>query len=147
MRWIVSDDVYAETWRNLLEYSNVELALDAIERRHGPSQGAQRSNYLKQASQARVCALQAKEYFDAARSSTVFTSANHAYYGAASIASLMMLILGTGKNSLDSLRKDKKNNHHGLLFSTSCTKAQAPSGTNLLEMSFAEIAANGHFRN
>lgn len=122
MRWIVTDNIYADTWRNILEFANIDLALDAIQRRHGPAQSkSQKANYLKQAEHVRVCALQAKEYFDAARSSSLFTSPNHAYYGAVSLASLCMLLLGDGRNSLDFLRSDKRNNHHGLDLKIGCT--------------------------
>ena len=122
MRWIVTDDIYAETWRRLLEFANIELTMDEIARRHGKAiTKSQTDNYKKQATQARVCALQAKEYFDAARSSTLFTSPNHAYYGAVATASLMMLIFGDGQKSLDVLRADNRNNHHGLDFTTGCT--------------------------
>jgi hypothetical protein len=30
MRWIVTDNIYTETWRHLLEYSNIDLTMDAI---------------------------------------------------------------------------------------------------------------------
>jgi len=148
MRWIVTDNIYAETWRNILEFANVDLTLDAIQRRHGAAQSSgQRANYLKQAQQARVCALQAKEYFDAARSSSLFTSPNHAYYGAVSLASLCMLLLGDGTKSLDYLRADNRNNHHGLDLKLGCSSRTATSGVTLLQQTSAEVLKHGHFSN
>lgn len=148
MLWIVTDDIYAETWRRLLEFANLDLTVDQIEKRHGkPSSKSQVENYKKQARQARVCVLQAKEYFDAARASSLFTSPNHAYYGAVALASLMMLILGDGKHSLDVLRSDNTNNHHGLDFTTACTAKTAPDGLKLLEESRVTVCTHGHFAN
>jgi YaaC-like Protein len=148
MRWIVTDDIYVETWRRLLEFSNFELAFDEIVRRHGtPMTKPDRENKSKQAKQARVCVLQAKEYFDAARSSSLFTSPNHAYYGSVALASLMMLILGDGTRSLDYLRLDNKNNHHGLNLTTGCSANMATKGLALLERTQVEILKFGHFAN
>lgn len=148
MRWTVTDNIYAETWRQLLEYANLELTTDAIIRRHGPPRStSQRTNYEKQATQARVCVLQAKEYFDAARSSSLFTSPNHAYYGAVALASLTLLIRGDGRSSLDFLRTNNKNNHHGLDFNTGCVAKTATKGLTLVEESRVEILNHGHFPN
>lgn len=148
MRWIVTDDIYAETWRQLLEFSNIELTTDLIIRRHGePTSKSHRDNLTKQATQARVCVLQAKEYFDAARSASLFTSPNHSYYGAVALASLMMLILGDGTKSLDYLRADNKNNHHGLDFTTGCNAKTASAAIALVEQSRVEILKFGHFFN
>lgn len=130
----------------MLEFANVDLTLERIERSHRQA-APQRANFRKQAQQVRVCVLQAKEYFDAARASSLFTSPNHAYYGAVSLASAMMLILGDGTRSLDYLRKDAKNRHHGLNFSVGCTANAAASGLRLVENSFAEILTDGHFAN
>lgn len=148
MRWIVTDDIYVETWRRLLEFANIELTLEEIARRHSPpATKSARQNYSKQASQARVCVLQAKEYFDAARSSTLFTSPNHAYYGAVALASLMLLVLGDGTKSLDYLRTDNRNNHHGLNLSNGCSSRTATEGFTLLEQTQAEVLQHGHFGN
>lgn len=148
MRWIVTDDIYVETWRRLLEFANIELTLEEIARRHGtPTAKSAKQNYLKQATQARVCILQAKEYFDAARSSTLFTSPNHAYYGAIALASLMLLVLGDGTKSLDYLRTDSRNNHHGLNLSNGCSSRTATEGFTLLEQTQVEILQHGHFGN
>lgn len=148
MRWIVTDDIYAETWRQLLEYSNLELTTDVIVRRHGePTSKSHRDNLAKQAAQARVCVLQAKEYFDAARTASLFTSPNHSYYGAVALASLMMLVLGDGTRSLDYLRTDNKNNHHGLDLTTGCNAKSASVAIALAEQSRVEILKFGHFSN
>lgn len=147
MDWVVTDDIYRETWRRVLEFANVDLTVDEIARQHGSISEKNRANYQKQARQVRVCALQAKEYFDAARASSVFTSPNQAYYGAVSLASVMTLILGDGTKSLDYLRKDTKNRHHGLDFSTGCDARSASSGLCLIERSFARVLERGHFAN
>ncbi|WP_257248367.1 YaaC family protein [Burkholderia cepacia] len=148
MRWIVTDNIYTETWNRLLEFSNVEITINQIEKFHGaPSTNGMRDNFKKQATQARVCILQAKEYFDAAREASIFTSPNHCYYGAVALASLMMLILGDGRKSLDYLRSDSKNCHHGLDFKTGCNASAAATAINLLEQSYAKVMPFGQFAN
>lgn len=148
MRWTITDDIYNETWRQLLEFANLDLTLDVINRRYGsPRSAAEKTNHSKQAKQARVCVLQAKEYFDAARASSLFTSPNHVYYGAVALASLVLLILGDGRMSLDVLRQDNRNNHHGLDFTTGCTAKTAATNTALLEQSFVQVLQHGHFAN
>jgi hypothetical protein len=146
--WIVTDNIYKETWRRLLEFSNTDFTLTDITARHGSANsGSEKSNYRKQAAQVRATILQAKEYFDAARSSSIFTSPNHLYYGFVALSSTMMLLLGDGTRSLDRLRQEKTNAHHGLVFSTGCTSSTAVSGLSLLENTFAEILERGHFGN
>lgn len=146
MEWIVTDNIDREVWRRLLEFANIELTLDYIQRKHGPPKNAaDKKNYQKQAEQARVCVLQAKEYFDAAKASSLITSPNHLYYGLVSLSSMQMLLFGDGRNSLDYLRKRPQNNNHGLRFSTGCTSTTADTGLAILENSFAEILASGHF--
>ncbi len=148
MRWTVTDNIYVETWRQILEFANAELTVDRIARRHGaPKSAAHARNYAKQAAQARVCVLQAKEYFDAARTASLFTSPNHAYYGAIALASLCLLILGDGTKSLDKLRATVSNRHHGLIFTTAATAASAVHGVTLLDESFVEPQPAGHFAN
>lgn len=148
MRWTVTDDIYAETWRQLLEFSNIELTTDVLVKKHGePKSKSHRENLTKQATQARVCVLQAKEYFDAARAASLFTSPNHCYYGAVALASLMLLVLGDGTKSLDYLRADNRNNHHGLEFTTGCNAKSASTGITLVEHSRVEILEFGHFSN
>jgi len=148
MEWIVTDDIRRETWRRLFEFTNIDLTIEAIAARHGPPKdGSQRQNYKKQAQQVRVCVLQAKEYFDAAEASTLVTSPNHAYYGAISLASMLMLLFGDGSKSLDVLRRDNRNSHHGLHFSTGCDAKRAASGLALVDETRAEILENGHFSN
>ena len=148
MKWIVTDDIYAETWRRLLEFGNIDLTVDEIARRHGlPKQSSDRAAYRKQAQQVRVAILQSKEYFEAAKQSSLYTSANHLYYGITSLATATMLVLGDGTRSLDFLRKDPKNGHHGLHFSTGCSAKEAATGLALVEKSFVEILPRGHFAN
>lgn len=148
MRWIATDNIYAATWRELFEYTNNELTIKNLIKRHGqPESAKHEANYHKQASQARVCVLQAKEYMDAAQASSVFTSPNHIYYSVYALASLMMLIVGDGTKSLDHLRKDAKNRKHGLSFATNCTLSKASTDINLLKLSSANILEYGHFPN
>lgn len=148
MEWIVTDDIRRETWRRLFEFANIELTIEVIGARHGaPKNNSEKQNYKKQAQQVRVCVLQAKEYFDAAENSTLFTSPNHAYYGAISLASMMMLLVGDGTKSLDILRDDNANNHHGLDFSTACTAKTASNGLTLIENTRVEVLRRGHFAN
>lgn len=148
MKWIVTDDIYAETWRRVLEFGNLDLTVDEITRRHGqPTQTSERLSYRKQAQQVRVAILQAKEYFEAARQSSLYTSANHLYYGITSLATATMLVLGDGTRSLDFLRRDSKNGHHGLHFTTGCTAKEAATGLALIKKSFVEVLPRGHFAN
>jgi len=148
MRWIATDNIYAATWRELFEYTNNELSIKNLIKRHGePKSARDEANYRKQASQARVCVLQAKEYMDAAQASSIFTSPNHLYYSVAALASLVMLILGDGTKSLDYLRRDRNNWSHGLKFSTNSSHADADQNINLLQRSAVQVMEGGHFVN
>lgn len=146
MVWITTDNVSAEAWRHLLEYANHELAVDAIIKRHGEANKKTLSNYKKQAQQLRAAILQSKEYFDAAENSSLITSPNHLYYGMVSLCSAIMLLLGDGSRSLDKLRQDNKNNHHGLDFSTHVNATSCRDGLTILANSFTEVRENGFFR-
>lgn len=146
MEWIVSDNIEREAWRRLHEFANVDLTTDYLAARHGTALTASiERNYKKQAQQSRVCILQAKEYFDAARDSTLFTSSNHLYYGLVSLSSALMLLLGDGRNSLDFRRRDPANGHHGLKFTTGCNATASTRGLTILEQSHAEVLGTGHF--
>lgn len=59
----------------------------------------------------------------------------------------MMLVLGDGTKSLDYLRSDSKNNHHGLDFTTGCNAKSASTALALVENSRVEILPHGHFSN
>lgn len=147
MDWIVANDVSRESWSRLLEYANLDFALNEISRRHGaPTKKKHTENYKKQAQQIRACLLQSQEYFSAAKHSSLITSPNHAYYGMVSLASSVMLVLGDGSKSLDFVRQDSANKNHGLRFSTGVTKATAGSGLSILQNSYAEVLSAGHFR-
>lgn len=146
MEWITCENTYEESWRRLLEYANVELATDEIVRIHGESNN-NLSNYKKQAAQVRVSLLQAKEYFDAVKNSSLYTQPNHLYYGTIALATACMLLRGDGSFSLDFLRKDKKNQHHGLDFTFSSSSSLAKSSLSLLENGHVKICPNGHFGN
>lgn len=145
--WITTDNQYEENWRRLLVYANIEITLDTIVKRHGNYTAKTKPNYIKQAKQVRVSLLQAKEYFDAARSSTLFTQPNHLYYGAVALSTACMLIRGDGSKSLDFLRNNNKNAHHGLNFTFSSTKNGAQKDIDLLKNSYVQILKNGHFSN
>ncbi|NJD91208.1 MAG: hypothetical protein FIA91_06805 [Geobacter sp.] len=147
MEWITCENTHEESWRRLLEYANVDLAIEAIESIHGKSTPQIKANYKKQAEQARVSLLQAKEYFEAARSSSLFTQPNHLYYGAVALSTACMLIRGDGSKSLDFLRNNSKNSHHGLDFTFSSDQKAAKQGIKLLENSYVKICPNGHFSN
>jgi hypothetical protein len=117
--WITTENIPAEAWRRILEYANLDFSKSAISNLHGsPDNKSLKQNYKKQAQQIRVSILQSKEYFDAASASSLFTSPNHLYYGMVSLASAIMLLIGTGDKALDRLRKDSSNKHHGLNLST-----------------------------
>ena len=47
MRWTVTDDIYAETWRQLLEFSNLELTSDVINHRQGISSAKKDKENIK----------------------------------------------------------------------------------------------------
>lgn len=148
MEWIVTDDTSREAWRRLLEFANIDLAVDAIIARHGaPSSARVLENYKKQARQIRVSLLQAKEYFDAANSSSIFTSPNHLYYGFVALTSALMLVLGDGSKSLEVLRRDKGNGNHGLMFSTTSDSKKSSKDVSILSESMVEICAKGFFSN
>ncbi len=131
-----------------MEYANLELAVEAIIRRHGPPKNnAEKSNYDKQARQIRAALIQAAEYFDAARQSTVVTSPNHLYYGMVSLTTAVMLLLGDGRKSLDFLRLQKGASHHGLIFTTGATSKTCSIELDLLRHSFVQVHTSGHFTN
>ena len=96
LNWVTTDNQYEENWRRLLEYANIEITLETLVKLHGKYTPKTKQNYIKQAEQIRVSLLQAKEYFDAARSSTLFTQPNHLYYGTIALSSACMLIRGDG---------------------------------------------------
>lgn len=148
MEWITCENTYDEVWRRLMEYANVELATSAIENFHGKAPNKRvAANYRKQAEQTRVCLLQAREYFEAARLSSLVTQPNHLYYGIVALSSACMLIRGDGSHSLDFLRRDNKNAHHGLDFTFSSDQKRAKEGLSLLENSYVRVCPNGHFFN
>ncbi len=148
MEWVVTDNIYRETWRRLDEFSNTEFSTSAISSMHGNANTSSlRSNYKKQAEQIRACIKQAQEYFNAASTSTLYTSPNHLYYGAVALSCAIMLLRGDGKMSLDNLRKVQSNNHHGLDFTIGCNSANSDKHVVLLEQCRVEILKNGHFKN
>ncbi len=147
MEWITCENTYEESWRRLLEYANIELAVEAIEEIHGAPPSGNYYNYKKQAEQIRVSLLQAKEYFEAVKNSSLFTKPNHLYYGSVALSVACMLLRGDGTKSLDYLRKSKNNSHHGFDFSFSSNTKKAKIGINLLEHSYVKIAPHGHFAN
>ncbi|KKD59993.1 hypothetical protein RN22_13195 [Grimontia sp. AD028] len=147
MEWITCENTYEESWRRLLEFANVELAIDAISSIHGEPSKSTLPNYKKQAEQARVALLQAKEYFEAAKASSLYTQPNHLYYGSVALSTACMLIRGDGRKSLDFLRKNSKNSSHGLDFTFSSDIRKSKIGLSLLDNSYVKICPNGHFAN
>lgn len=148
MEWITTSDVVAEAWRRILEFANTDLALETIRHRHGAAANkSDQQNYKKQAQQIRVTILQAREYFAAAESSTLFTSPNHLYYGIVSLSSAIMLLLGNGEKALDRLRQSAANKHHGLDFTTAATANTSKNDLNILTQSYVEVRQTGHFMN
>ena len=145
--WITTDDTYSETWKRILEFANIELAIEKIEQIHGKTSTSSMKHYKKQAEQIRGSLLQAKEYFEAAKSSSLYTKPNHLYYGAVSLSIACMLIRGDGEKSLDYLRRDKKNKHHGLDYSLSISPKTAKKGMELLSSCMVKICPYGHFAN
>jgi hypothetical protein len=148
MEWITTDNASAEVWRRLLEFANPEFAVERIAALHGTARNSsEERNYRKQAEQIRVCLLQGQEYFDAARTSSPYTSPNHLYYGMVSLASAVMLVNGDGKHSLDYLRTDQDSKSHGLDFTLGVPAKSAGKGLTLLENSYVKVMPAGHFRN
>lgn len=147
MEWITCENTYEESWRRLMEFANIELAMDAIENIHGPATKTNKANYEKQAAQARSSLLQAKEYFEAAKVSSLFTQPNHLYYGIVALSSACMLIRGDGSKSLDYLRRQPNNSSHGLDFTFSSNSKKSKIGVELLDNSFIKVCPNGHFKN
>lgn len=147
MEWITSENTYEESWRRLLEFANVELAMEAISGFHGEPTKSTLPNYRKQAEQARVALLQAREYFEAAKASSLYTQPNHLYYGSVALSTACMLIRGDGTKSLDYLRKESKNSHHGLDFTFSSDLNRSKIGLSLLENCYVKVCPNGHFSN
>jgi hypothetical protein len=148
MAWITARDTFAETWRVLMEYANADFARSALAKLHGePKTKHDKRNYDKQARQLRVALLQAREYFDAANSTSLVTSPNHLYYGMVCLASSIMLLRGDGTKSFDALRRDKKNMQHGLRFTTGATESTCKTELTILSTSKIEIRPGGHFIN
>lgn len=148
MVWVTTDDTAAETWRRVMEFTNIDLTLDALTRLHGqPETKRLQSNYAKQARQIRVCIHQAREYFSAAEASSIITSPNHLYYGMVSLAAAIMLLRGDGEKSLDRLRQAPKNRNHGLNFSTNITASNCAADLRILEESRVEVRRDGFFLN
>ncbi len=91
--------------------------------------------------------MQAKEYFSATASSSLFTSPNHLYYGLVSLATAIMLFRGTGEQALDKLRQDANNRSHGLEFTSSTTASSCCNGLAILHETYIKVLKNGHFIN
>lgn len=145
MEWVTCRDPYEEVWSRLLEFTNGEFVKNFIKSSKSSEYlERQKDNINKQAKQIRFSLLQAKEYFDSARSSSLVTSPNHLYYGAVALSTACMLIRGDGRKSLDYLRKKKGNANHGLKISIADNKK---IGNSLLEQSKITILEEGHFFN
>lgn len=134
MPWIVTENPERDVWEHLLEYTNQDVALERIVAIHGPPTSTSlEKNYVKQAKQVRTCLEQAKEYFEAAKLSSIVTSPNHLYYGACALISAAMLMNGDGTRSLDCLRKDGRNRRHGMTLGFDFLRCNSVEGVTLLE--------------
>lgn len=143
MEWHVSSNPEREVWRRILEYTNEEFSLKSIEIRQGKATDTSaHNNHKKQCRQLRAAILQAREFFTAIGASTLYTSPNHLYYGAASLATATMLLNGRGDKSLDALRKDKANARHGLTFTLGSNAA-----CDALTHGRVRVDARGFFAN
>ncbi len=148
MEWVTTDNVYEEVWRRLLEFANLDIAVDSIEEIHGPAQTPSlKQNYKKQASQIRAALLQAKEYYDSASHASLLTRPNLLYYGAVSLSTAVMLLRGDGNFSLDRLRNNSSNRNHGLRFGIGATLPKCTEGLNLLRETSVQVEPAGHFVN
>jgi YaaC-like Protein len=147
MVWITTDNVSVEAWNALYEFTNIEMTMDVINLKYPSLSKNDKTNCKKQAEQIRFSILQAKEYFEAAASSSLITSPNHLYYGMVSLCSSIMLLLGNGEKSLDFLRKTPANMHHGLTFSTNANASNSRKGLEILNNSHVKVEKNGFFQN
>lgn len=140
MEWVTCRDPYEEVWSRLLEFTNSEFVKKFIhDRKDYECLKGQKNNINKQVKQIRFSLLQAKEYFDAAKNSSLMTCPNHIYYGSVALSTACMLLRGDGRKSLDYLRRDKGNAKHGLHLIV--------DESSLLEKSKIEICKVGHFVN
>lgn len=146
--WITTDDVSNEAWRRILEFANLDFSIDRISKLHGIStNSSMKSNYKKQAQQIRVSLLQSQEYYNAAISSSTYTSPNHLYYSLMSMCTAIMLLKGSGEKSLDKLRNDNKNMNHGLKMTTGVDKKSCSDKLNILKHTYVKVQENGFFIN
>lgn len=113
MSHIPRGDARNFAWNGLSIFRNIEHTSRLITIIHDvPARHAQ--NVRKQAEQIRYCLIQAKEYFDAARSVTMATRPLLQYYGIMSLALAEIMLKGSGEQSLDRARGQHA--HHGLDF-------------------------------
>lgn len=98
-------------WASLQQFQNVSYVTRRIIDLHDLRK-SQHGNAKKQAIQIRYCLIQAKEYFDAARTVSICTQPLLLYYGIMSLALAEILLKGTGSQSLDRARGEHA--HHGL---------------------------------
>ncbi len=98
-------------WYKLRAFQNAELTTDHLCRLH-MLPASQRDNARRMAVQVRVCLLQAQEYFEAARNSTLATRPVLLYYGMMALALAEVLVKQDGESRLERLRE--KHGAHGL---------------------------------
>jgi hypothetical protein len=109
---VPNDDIARQAWAGLARFQNIPFVEEQICRLHSLGK-EQRRNARKQARQMRYALIQAKEYFDAARSVTLATKPNLLYYCIMSLALAEILLKQTGLSSLDRARDEHR--HHGLV--------------------------------
>lgn len=147
IEWITCENRVREVWKRLSNFKNVDYSLEIISGRHS-GKGKAAQNWKKQAHQVRAAIIQADEYFEASRNSTLATALNLQYYGITALATAVMLIRGTGDFSLDRLRADPTSKSHGIAFSgLGINREAARIGSNLLADAYVCPQANGFFKN
>ncbi len=113
IRSISESYAHSRIWNELLLFRDVEYAQSQLVRLHR-TPATQMRNVRKQAVQIGYCIIQAKEYFDAASSTSNATKPVLLYYSAMSLALAQILLFATGDSSLDRARGQHA--HHGLTF-------------------------------
>ena len=97
-------DVGKYAWGRLAHFQNIEAVTGQITDLHQLPQ-QQRSNARKQATQLRQCLMQAREYYDAARSVSLATRPVLLYYAVMSLALAEVLMKQSADSRLEKLRE------------------------------------------
>lgn len=108
---VSNSNLTQQAWSRIAIYQNTQHTTNLISRLHRLGK-SQIKNAEAQASQIKYCLLQAKEYFDAAKSVTIATRPVLLYYATMSMALAEILLKQTGESRLQKLRE--QHNCHGL---------------------------------